>query len=621
MTWSPLQLRGLSFNGQDKTPALLEFQSGLNVVCGSSDTGKSFILEAIDFLLGSKHPPKDIPERIGYDRARLVLQPTDGEVFTLERSTSGGNFRRFEGAWLSSEPNIQPNILREKHDRERDDTLSTYLLSLIKLQDKYVLKNQQGETQSLSFRNLTKLVIVKESEITKDFSPIFSGQTNTKTSEYSIFKLLLTGVDDSAFVAYARVETERETTQQNNNAKIQLIDEFLEDLQVELRKFGGNRTEAEDQLLQLKERSDTHQGTLNQLQRELDNRLERRRELIEQLERSLSRIDEISGLLSRFDLLKNHYQVDIERLAAIQESGSLFVHLERKPCPLCGVLPGEHHQGEACDGDIESIIHAAIAEIAKVKKLSQELDQTAEDLRNEANQLRIQHAQLDPELQTINQEIQEIIFPFKDAQNNFIEIIEQSGKIQRVIDTFSRFEQLQEKRALLLTETESSGKPVRPQIDLSMSVLDDFAQTVQRILKAWNFPGSNRVHFDESTKDIVIGGQPRTSRGKGLRAITHAAMTIGLLEFCKNKNLSHPGFVVLDSPLLAYYKPESLEDSLEGSDLETRFYDYLLNNHSDNQIIIIENKRPETNLIDRISLNIFTKNPDEGRYGFFPFAK
>ena len=68
MTWNPLQLRGLSFISPHKEPASLEFQGGLNVVCGASETGKSFIVEAIDFLLGAKSPLRDIPERVGYDR-------------------------------------------------------------------------------------------------------------------------------------------------------------------------------------------------------------------------------------------------------------------------------------------------------------------------------------------------------------------------------------------------------------------------------------------------------------------------------------------------------------------------------------------------------------------------
>ena len=65
MTWNPLKLRGLSFHSPNKIPAYVEFQSGLNVICGASDTGKSFIVESIDFLLGAKKM-KDIPERTGY---------------------------------------------------------------------------------------------------------------------------------------------------------------------------------------------------------------------------------------------------------------------------------------------------------------------------------------------------------------------------------------------------------------------------------------------------------------------------------------------------------------------------------------------------------------------------
>ena len=621
MTWNPLQLRGLSFTSPYKEPASLEFQGGLNVICGASDTGKSFIVEAIDFLLGAKGPLRDISERVGYDRERLTLETVDGEVFTLERSTSGGNFRKFEGNLPTGEPNIAPGtILNQKHAHGNLSTLSAYLLSTIGLAEKYVRKNQQGSTDSLSFRNLARLILVKESDITKDSSPILSGQRQDATKEYSVFKLILTAVDDSALVAQAEIQAEMAATRQNNNAKVEFIDELLNELQAELSEIGINRIEAEEQLLQLQEQAEVQQEILNQRQRELDEKIERRYEVMRQIERLSDRINEISSLLSRFELLREHYQIDLERLAAIEESGSLFVHLERTSCPLCGALPDEQHQVEVCDGDVESVVNAATAEIAKVEKLSLELDQTASDLRTEAEGLITQKEELDPEFQVLNQEIQEITSPLREVQNTFSEIIRHSSEMQRVIDSFNRIGQLQEKRHVLRIEVDEPVNSVSPQIDLSSSVLDDFAQKVQHLLQAWEFPGSNRLHFDETLKDIVIGGQPRISRGKGLRAITHAAMTIGLMEFCKDRNLSHPGFVVLDSPLLAYWKPEASEDRviLEGSNLKFRFYEYLANNCSDSQIIIIENEHPPLNIKGRITSTVFTKNPNEGRYGFFP---
>ena len=47
-----LTLRQLCFTGPERAEARLDFHSGLNIVYGASDSGKSFILEAIDFMLG-----------------------------------------------------------------------------------------------------------------------------------------------------------------------------------------------------------------------------------------------------------------------------------------------------------------------------------------------------------------------------------------------------------------------------------------------------------------------------------------------------------------------------------------------------------------------------------------
>ena len=119
----------------------------------------------------------------------------------------------------------------------------------------------------------------------------------------------------------------------------------------------------------------------------------------------------------------------------------------------------------------------------------------------------------------------------------------------------------------------SAPVPSRGPIDIPTAVLDEYAQVTQRLLRAWGFPGAGRVHFDSSAKDSVIDGQ---RSGKGVRAITHAAMTIGLMEFCRENDLPHIGSVVIDSPLLAYREPESAENSaLTNSDLKVRFYEYL----------------------------------------------
>jgi len=118
----------------------------------------------------------------------------------------------------------------------------------------------------------------------------------------------------------------------------------------------------------------------------------------------------------------------------------------------------------------------------------------------------------------------------------------------------------------------------------------------------------------------VISGKARTSYGKGLRAITQAAFSISLLEFCASQDKPHPGFVILDSPLLSYKEPESADDDLSATNLNGNFYRYLLQLKSDRQVIVVENTDPpsDVELGDRVEH--FSGMEDEGRFGLFPVS-
>ena len=89
-------------------------------------------------------------------------------------------------------------------------------------------------------------------------------------------------------------------------------------------------------------------------------------------------------------------------------------------------------------------------------------------------------------------------------------------------------------------QPEVVGGPSATKTQVSKNVLDEFAQTIEGILQEWHFPNANRVFFAEDKRDFQIAGKERGSTGKGLRAITHAAVKIGLMEFCRERNLPHP---------------------------------------------------------------------------------
>ncbi|MNI88747.1 hypothetical protein D3C73_1460760 [compost metagenome] len=52
MEYKGIIIRSLEFVGILDRPVKLNFEAGLNLVYGASNTGKSFALKAIDFMLG-----------------------------------------------------------------------------------------------------------------------------------------------------------------------------------------------------------------------------------------------------------------------------------------------------------------------------------------------------------------------------------------------------------------------------------------------------------------------------------------------------------------------------------------------------------------------------------------
>jgi len=607
MSNSYLQLRRIAFSGPDKSSEMT-FYNGVNVICGASDTGKSFLAESIDFMLGGSKL-RDIPEGTPYGEVQFDLNVTSGEKWRLFRSTSGGNFKAND---LVNE-DTEDKVLKEKHAHDKTNNLSGFLLDKIGLLGKRILRNKKnGTTQSLSFRNLARLVIVQEGEIQQTGSPFWGGQYTQKTAELATIKLLLTGVDDSNVVETTRVGTDK-------TKQIELIDELLADIRQEITDAGEEEADLKEQTNRLDETIEQRRETLNSVQAKLDILLDQRRKLVDIQTTIQDRLDEIADLLTRFDLLLEHYAVDIDRLTAIQESGSMFAHVESVSCPICGAPPEAQQHDAACDGDVEAIVQAASAEIVKIRQLKDELYGTVSDLNSEAISQAQELLNKNEEYEKVNSRIQETVAPtVSEERASFAELVEKRAEVQKGLELYARLANLEERRKSLEQHEDEEGSSGGVVSGLPDSVAHDFSLRVSRLLNAWEFPGDCLVHFDKGSTDFVIDGKPRGGRGKGLRAITHAAVTIALLEYCQENELPHPGFVVLDSPLLAYFKPEGDDDKLlQGTNLKERFYTYLVEHHSaDSQIIIVENQHPPDSVLDGLKMTVFTGNPNEGREGF-----
>lgn len=604
-------LRRLTLTGPGKVAAEVEFTMGLNVIAGPSDTGKSFIVRCIDFALGSGDLPKEIPESQGYSTVVLEIEAyKDHRVYTLERSLRGGE--------ILCKTTEQPNrTLAAKHQGNKEDTVSQFLLDLAGLGTKKVRTNQQGKTRPLSFRDIVRLVIIDEERVIKEDSPILSGQVIHKTVESGVFRLLLTGTDDSSLIP----QEDLKVAKGRAAGRVELLEELLKKTRERMSVFGDVSTlsEERDRLAQIETSIQTARHERNAAQASVVPLQTKRVTTWTALRAIESKLAVVSELQTRFDLLQAQYSSDLRRLETIAEAGVWLDHLKEERCPICGAL-AEHHDHAHLGPRPEpaDISLACKAEAAKTYKLLQDLRITQVATAAEVEQLQGTRENLQSELNAIHAELKGLIDQKVEVAAKKVDDLQVRAQTCR--NVIEILEQIQELGVLL----EQANKTKRRQrtstagAAVSTAQADPFSQEVEELLKEWHFPDLLRVSFSENDQDIVISGRARKSHGKGVRAITHAAFTLALLRLCLEDERPFPNFVLIDSPLLVYEEPDADESSFP-PDVKKRFWESLKTTFNATQVIIIENSKqlPTDGTIREVNVVLFTGN-DQGRRGFIP---
>ncbi len=96
-----------------------------------------------------------------------------------------------------------------------------------------------------------------------------------------------------------------------------------------------------------------------------------------------------------------------------------------------------------------------------------------------------------------------------------------------------------------------------------------------------------------------------------------------MIVHCIDNNLPHPGFLVLDTPLLTYREPLTSkygdlsqdEAELKATSLAEHFYKHLASLAEHVQVIVIENSDPPPAIARLARIETFTGNQGNGRAG------
>lgn len=633
----------IRLTGKGKADASIRFKPGPNVVSGDSDTGKSYLLRCVDYVFGAKEMTKVIEEAAGYELVWLELTSSEQQVLTLERHLTGGDVRAYDipienvlagrshdaanevgSKAADAEPNGEILAWRRQGTSKAPDITSRVFPFFGLPEDVRLRNNNEGETQRLSIRTLLPIFMFDEGRIISEQSPI-TGDGFGQTASKRMFSYVLTGADDSAIIAQER----REIMRAEINAKLSLIDDLLTPIESRLE---GSGTEAEesDSTARVEAAIESLSSLLSENEDERTRLRNERREQHDRQRRAESQLIGIEELLERYRLLAERYTSDLQRLDFIAEGSHFFEGLQDSVCPLCGQEMDDvaHAHGDTdTTPDAAAVYQSARAEAAKIQGLQRDLQAAIGDLNDRKLKREGEATAAALEISRIDRNLDGVLASSRArTKSSLDELVQRRLNLQTWRSDLDEATRLRALKSSLGKELPAAGKkqtwaPIDP---VSVTAL---CRMIEAVLKEWSWPADVRVEFDDKTYDFKVNGKHRKSHGKGFRAVLNSAFAIGLLRYCHANGKPHPKFVMLDSPLTTVKQRDATAPAKDdeanaeiSKTIEPLFWESVSRISQDVQVIILDNKEPDSDLSEQLNLQIFAgpKARSGERVGFIP---
>lgn len=605
-------IKSLIVIGNNKKPAILNFDKKSHVIFGPTDTGKSYIVECIRFCLGGEKTPKDVGFSEGYSLAILQIEFISGKKFTIFKSLANGQESVYEGIYSDV-----PIDLAQKLDLKVDD----FLITENNIQENKILI-KLGTLGRVTANDLRRISIFDEIQTLDNIN--FEGKdSNTKVRNRSALSFFLTGSDDSQMPLAISMDARNQAKGQVSSLQEQiqiLNDETPKDI---------SKDEVEDNLQKISLQIEGINNFLSydyQALRELKSEFS----LFEQeINETNPKMVSLIEAKEQFSILDQKYLNDISRLEMTNISASIVANLPNRSCPICLTTLDHQKRHHISEEDFAKIRNGAAIEIQKINRLRDGLKCTIEDIESEISEISLKLDGLNNCLES--NKIQQKNLLEADGvsiKDNLNELTERKTELSIYLNNFKIIERLQIQLEKEIPKSKRMNQKIERNIANSTT---DLSVRIKELLEEWKVPDVQTIGFDDKCVDIKINQRARVSYGKGKRGIFLTAYMVALMELNIEKNLPHLGFVLIDSPVVTYkdpkYSSKELHENNVNSDgellpegVKDNFYGWLATRNDTGQIIVLENEEPSEQQKTQLSYTEFSgpSATDDERVGFFP---
>lgn len=589
-------IKKLEVNSKEEIVSIVEFRSGLNIITGTSNTGKSLIYKCIDFCLGAKKNPLHEYMDMEYTHISLYIVADDKEL-SISRHIDSTDIQV-----TSNIPNIDSGVYNV-NNKNYNKSLNSIMLKLLGINERHeIIKNKNFAKQELTWRSFYHMFFIDEDRIHEAISPLFNGILSANTASLSILIFLLYHEDFQDIEAYDRKEIKTAKKNAIENYINQEIEDFSKrtaQLQAELIEFSEN---------DIKKRIAVIIDEIENTQNIMNISIEESKNIVKEIYSKNEILTQDTMLLSRYKLLENQYNSDLARLNFIVDGQINYEKNKETDCPFCNNKIFIKEKPDYIDASLHNY-KKIMMQINDLKEAIHSLAEEIKQIDNEINTLKNQKKCLD---RKIDIQLKPKIEELKNELQIYENYIEKNNEIQLLKNIcINKNKYIADQKKIKDNDTE-----YKPKEYLEDSFIIEFSNIIKRVLEEGHYENLNTVSIDEKTMDIVVNGKKKSNNGKGYKAYFNSITSIALIKHLLEKGFYKPPILILDSPLLSLKlaseekETQSIKQSIKDGLLEI-----LINLPTQLQTIVIENEIPE---IDYKSTNIirFTKNKEIGRYGF-----
>lgn len=589
--------------GPGKKDAVVEFTDGVNVVLGPSNSGKSLILECIDYCFGYVHKNTKQP-----DYAEK-LKALDGyKAVSVTVNTADGKFAIIRAIGDDDKVLINNTPYFINTSRKDQPKLNEFLLGLLDIHEPHYIrakKKASSSPNSVTFRALLSNFYARQGKITTERSIFFNPDDPcTGVTAPALFLFLLNGNNCDDF---KKKEDPKISRARSEGEKL-YIEKQLSSLSSRVDKLTSLRNEM---ALSVSFDDDLN-GQVEEIQKQIDKAIKESHDIMAQIYERNSKLSEANTIEEQFRSLQTQYESDIRRMSMILESEAKIQNYpENSICPVCGqpLQSGQHHPEYA----------PAIVAESKLKKEKMADLQTAQaDLIQRRDKIKEEISNLEAKHRVIENRLNQELVP---KIQNLKEKIERRRKYDQIVTELTVVsDQLQ----LLHDDLDKNQTVEKPkeelyhiEDDFNRNIIGAFEKYLTDILQQVHFPNASSAFWNMPTFDVFFGKKSKTGiMGGGFCATVNACVLLAYEQFLIDSGKYVPGCVFIDSPLTSLSESQYEE---EKETIQHNFAEYLLSGKINGQVILADHT-DRIKISDKSRVNVieYTHNRNHGVYGFVP---